>query len=122
MRTSMSCRIGSLRNSARSGVLSASGHEVARGQAAGAGLRDPLSHHRSGEEHRAAQSVAAETFLDDMARRLGDEFGIRDTTVAALAVTASLMRAGPTEDEDEGEAEPKPMRHCGHRIGGEWMR
>ena len=80
--------------------------------------RPVVSHHKPIEVQRAAQAVAASEFLDDLSERLGNEFGIRETTVKAVAVTALLLREGPADDEDEGEPEPKQMRCCGHRIGG----
>ena len=77
-----------------------------------------VSHHKPIEQQHEERGIAADAFLTDMARRLGDEFGIKPETVKALAVSAGWLRARPSDD-DEDEAEPKPQRNRGrHFIGG----
>ena len=80
-------------------------------------LWSAVSHHQPLERQHEAQAAAADGFLRNMSDRLNREYGIRETTVRALAVSAFWLRARPDND-DEDEPEPKPMRRCGHHLGG----
>ena len=75
-----------------------------------------VSHHKPVEQQHEERGIAADEFIADMARRLGEQYGIKSSTIRALAITAHLLRAAPADDDDEGE--PKPQRNRGRHFVG----